>query len=504
MHITVAMNTTISQDIFLLPPAITYTNILTHWAAGVLGPECLSSVTVERCPSPHPAWVFSARSILGGACLRWDPNSQCLDPGENAFATLLECWRVCRNGTSTRCGPPRSRTCRDDDRRIEYVVNAVPSSAPTTNESGGPQLRCSRIPPDMCTGDGRGFKSLQACRDTCFATPADTTALNDSLVVTVVDERCREAVTVRRCSWSQRRLPFYFDPEESRLPSLPATLSGQGGFPTGKHRFTTRTALTPGHRQAELELASAPPSRPRLFLLRRGALAGPLRELRHSATMASGWSRLHAASAADLLLPLLLVLLAALATEPVEGAARFELRLRRFSTDGTDAKGECCGGLCPGACHVFMRSCLARTRDGGPPACPFGLLVSPVVANNSMPEGFALAHNFTFTLPWPGRFKLTVEAWHTQNGAVPPEGDRRLLIAETFRLLLALKVRYPTRITLIGGNHRSQHITPVVGFHDECFSNNRTHAGCRYCTDVFDFLPLSDLVDGHADLLPPI
>lgn len=41
--------------------------------------------------------------------------------------------------------------------------------------------------------------------------------------------------------------------------------------------------------------------------------------------------------------------------------------------------------------------------------------------------------------------------------------DRGFYSVETFLLLLALKVRYPDRITLIRGNHESRQITQVWG-----------------------------------------
>ncbi len=87
--------------------------------------------------------------------------------------------------------------------------------------------------------------------------------------------------------------------------------------------------------------------------------------------------------------------------------------------------------------------------------------------------------------------------------------DRGYYSVETFLLLLALKVRYPDRITLIRGNHESRQITQVYGFYDECMKKYGSVNVWRYCTDIFDYLSLAAVVEGkvlcvHGGLSPAI
>uniref|UniRef100_A0A8D8U092 Serine/threonine-protein phosphatase n=1 Tax=Cacopsylla melanoneura TaxID=428564 RepID=A0A8D8U092_9HEMI len=76
--------------------------------------------------------------------------------------------------------------------------------------------------------------------------------------------------------------------------------------------------------------------------------------------------------------------------------------------------------------------------------------------------------------------------------------DRGFYSVETFLLLLALKVRYPDRITLIRGNHESRQITQVYGFYDECLRKYGSITVWRYCTEIFDYLSLSAIIDGRV------
>jgi len=87
--------------------------------------------------------------------------------------------------------------------------------------------------------------------------------------------------------------------------------------------------------------------------------------------------------------------------------------------------------------------------------------------------------------------------------------DRGYHSVESFLLLLVLKVKYPTRVGLVRGNHESRQITQVYGFYDECLRKYGSVNVWRYCTDVFDHLPLVALVDQkvfcvHAGLSPSL
>ncbi|KAH7560398.1 hypothetical protein JRO89_XS10G0010600 [Xanthoceras sorbifolium] len=87
--------------------------------------------------------------------------------------------------------------------------------------------------------------------------------------------------------------------------------------------------------------------------------------------------------------------------------------------------------------------------------------------------------------------------------------DRGYYSVETVTLLVALKVRYHQRITILRGNHESRQITQVYGFYDECLRKYGNANVWKIFTDLFDYFPLTALVESeifclHGGLSPSI
>jgi len=87
--------------------------------------------------------------------------------------------------------------------------------------------------------------------------------------------------------------------------------------------------------------------------------------------------------------------------------------------------------------------------------------------------------------------------------------DRGLFSVETISLLLCLKLRWPSRVWLIRGNHESRGVTQSYGFYTECARKYGSAAVWHYFTDMFDYLTLSVVISNqifcvHGGLSPSI
>lgn len=106
-------------------------------------------------------------------------------------------------------------------------------------------------------------------------------------------------------------------------------------------------------------------------------------------------------------------------------------------------------------------------------------------------------------------FKICGEAPDTNFLFLGDYVDRGNNSVECFCLVLALKVRYRERVTLLRGNHESCEINKIYGFYDECFKKYGNEKVWKDFTDIFMCLPLAALVEGkifclHGGLSPSL
>ncbi|KAJ3632111.1 hypothetical protein Zmor_022087 [Zophobas morio] len=106
-------------------------------------------------------------------------------------------------------------------------------------------------------------------------------------------------------------------------------------------------------------------------------------------------------------------------------------------------------------------------------------------------------------------FRIGGEAPNTNFLFLGDYVDRGFHSLETVSLLICLKLRYPSRVTILRGNHESRQITMVYGFYDECFRKYGDNVVWKHYTDLFDYLPITALVENkifslHGGLSPSV
>ena len=87
--------------------------------------------------------------------------------------------------------------------------------------------------------------------------------------------------------------------------------------------------------------------------------------------------------------------------------------------------------------------------------------------------------------------------------------DRGHFSVETLSLILCLKLRFPSRVTILRGNHESAPLTKIYGFYSECIRKYGNANVWKYFTEVFNYFTVAAIIDEkvfcvHGGLSPLI
>jgi diadenosine tetraphosphatase ApaH/serine/threonine PP2A family protein phosphatase len=87
--------------------------------------------------------------------------------------------------------------------------------------------------------------------------------------------------------------------------------------------------------------------------------------------------------------------------------------------------------------------------------------------------------------------------------------DRGYYSLQSFALLIAYKIKYPTTFFMLRGNHESRGISQQYGFYDEIVQRYGHPGLWRLCNSTFDMLPMAALISNstfciHGGLSPAV
>lgn len=87
--------------------------------------------------------------------------------------------------------------------------------------------------------------------------------------------------------------------------------------------------------------------------------------------------------------------------------------------------------------------------------------------------------------------------------------DRGAFSVEVIVYLSLLKIKYPSKIHLLRGNHESRQTSNQYGFFCECMRKYNSPNTWKYITEMFDYMPISAVIDNkifciHGGLSPLI